>query len=152
MNRSTELSTTLEEHESAFTEICFLLEVLTASINEVVGQSMPSLAVNAGREMGKKLPVHLEDPDLDKVLAALAARLDEGFEIEFRVEGKAAQLQVGRCAIREVCENRGLEIGGDLCKMLHHYWAGMLAQLLGRPVRAGKFRAGTDCSIELKSA
>jgi len=146
-----ELELSLEDHQVAFTEICFLLDVLTRTIGEVVGQGRASLAVNAGRQMGKKLPVHLPDARFEQVLEALEQRLAEGFGIAWQVEGNRAELRVDRCAIREVCRERQLEVGGDLCQLLHNYWSGMLSQLLGRPVRVCACQAGESCVLELET-
>jgi hypothetical protein len=33
--------------------------------------------------------------------------------------------------------------------MFHHYHAGMIAQLLGKPVRAGSVVAGERCAVHL---
>jgi len=152
MSSYTELETNLEDHDSAFTEVSFLLEVLTGTISDVIGQSMPSLAVNAGRQMGKKLPVYLPEPSLELVLETLQKRLYEGFRIDFSVNDKVAELEIGRCAIREVCHERKIELGGELCQMLHYYWSGMLAQLLGCPVRATGCKAGEICSLRMEAA
>jgi hypothetical protein len=149
MIERTELTATLEDHEVALTEISFLLEVLASTISEVIGQSMPSVAVCAGRQRGKKLPVVLRDPDMQKVLTVLAERLEAGFGITFRTDSTGADLSIGRCAIREVCLTRHLELGGDLCRMLHYYWSGLLTELYGRPVRAGKFTAGPCCTLRM---
>ena len=144
-----ELELTLEDHQSAFTEVSFLLEVLVRTAGEVVGKSLPALGANAGRHMGRKLPVHLDRPDLAAAERAVAGRLGAGFDIQGACAGQGADLTIGRCALREVCRSRGLEVGGELCRVFHHYHAGMIAQLLGRPVRAGAVQAGDPCSVHL---
>lgn len=143
----TELDATLEDHQAAFTEVCFLLDVLTRTIGDVVGQSQASLAINAGRHMGRKLPVHIENPDLPQVAEALRNRFHEGFEIAVAADAVKAELTVDRCAIREVCRERNLEVGGELCRMLHFYWSGIMSHLLGRPVRVGDVTAGESCRL-----
>jgi hypothetical protein len=147
----TELDLTVEDHQKAFTEVSFLLEMLTNAINQTVGNSTPSLGISAGKQMGKKLPVYLVDPSLELVLAALSERLDAGFEFDHNCDASGANLEVTRCAIRDVCASRGLELGGELCKMFHYYLSGMAAELLKRPVRAGEFQAGESCTIRLNA-
>lgn len=143
----TELAAGLQDHEAAFTEISFLLRVLTGTIGDVVGNSMPSLAVSAGRQMAGKMPVYLSEPDLETVLQTLARSLEAGFELTCKPLDKGAEITVGRCAIREVCDNQGLEPGDRLCQMLHHYWAGMIAELLGRPARIRQCTPGCQCTL-----
>jgi hypothetical protein len=144
-----ELELTLQDHQDAFTEVSFLLEVLVRTAGEVVGKSIPALGTNAGRHMARKLPIYLSKPDLPTVERAVAQELSAGFDIQGSCAGGGADLKIGRCAVREVCRSRNLELGGELCKMFHHYHAGMVAQLLGRPVRAGAVTAGEPCAVHL---
>jgi len=146
----TELTLTLEDHEKAFTEASFLLEMLVRTIGEVVGRSSASLGTNAGRHMARKLPVRLEDVTPAVALAAVTQRLSDGFELAFACDDTGADMTVGRCALRDVCERRNLELGGELCRMFHSYLGGMTAELLGgRPVRAGEPAAGGTCTFRL---
>ena len=62
MISNSELQTTLDDHQTAFTEISFILEVLSQTIGQVVGQSSASLAISAGKFMAKKMPIYLENP------------------------------------------------------------------------------------------
>ncbi len=152
MSQGTELTATIEDHEKAFTEVCFLLEVLSETINQVIGQSTSSLGITAGRQMAKRMPVYLKNPDLSAVLEAIRKRLESGFEMSAKPDAKGAQIQMGRCAIREVCKNRGQKVGGQLCTLFHYYLAGMTAEFLGKPVRAGQAQAGETCSFGLECA
>ena len=150
MTDRTELTLTESDYDKAFSEVSFILDVLSRTIGQVVGNATASMAVTSGRHMAKKLPVSLEfPPSMDDVMGVLIERLRAGFDIQYTIEGEAIEMQVGRCAIREVCENRGLEVGGDLCGMLHNFWAGMLAELRGRPIRCQDFSAGPACSVKM---
>jgi hypothetical protein len=151
MNERTELSLGIEDHERAFTEVSFLLEMLVRTAGEVVGKSTPSLGTNAGRHMARKLPIYLPQPDLASVMAALARQMEAGFAMSPTCAGAAAQVGFSRCAVRAVCKDRKLEVGGDLCRMFHYYLAGMAAQLMGRPVRVGAVTAGEQCTVRLES-
>lgn len=152
MIERSELTATLDDHQKAFTEVCFLLEVLNDTISQVIGQSTASVGIAAGRHMAKKMPIYLVNPTLEDVLAALVKRLDNGFAISFGGTDKGASIDIGRCAIRDVCQNRQLDLGGQLCTMFHHYLAGMTAEFLGKPVRAGAIAAGPDqCTFPLEA-
>jgi len=150
MMEMTELSLTEKDYEKAFSEVSFILDVLTKTIGQVVGQATTSMAVSSGKHMAKKLPVSLKAPvSVEDAMSVLVERLNAGFDIEYQTDGKKIDMKVGRCAIRDVCENRGLEVGGELCVMLHNFWAGMIAELRGLPVRCGSFSAGKKCSISM---
>jgi hypothetical protein len=145
-----ELQLTLEDHERAFTEVSFLLEMLVRTAGEVVGRSMPSLGTNAGRQVGRKLPIAPVKPELEPVLRVVFESLSAGFDIAGECTGSGADLRVGRCVVRDVCQQQGLELGGELCKAFHHYLAGMMAQLLGRPARPGAVGAGPTCTLRVE--
>jgi hypothetical protein len=149
VNPNGELKLTLEDHQRAFTEVSFLLEMLVRTAGEVVGRSMPSLGANAGRQMGRKLPVLITHPELEKVLPVVAESLSAGFDIAGKVATNGADLCIRRCVVRDVCRQRGLELGGELCKVFHYYLVGMMAQLLGKPVRPGAVTAGETCTLRV---
>ncbi len=151
MSEPAELGVTLEEHGQAFTEVSFLLEMLVRTAGVVVGKSTPTLGTNAGRHMGKKLPVLLRNPDLPSAVGAVGEALKAGFELTAAIEGNAAAVTVGRCVLRDVCRERGVALDGEICKMFHHYLAGMTAQLLGKPVRPSAAKAGDTCTLRLES-
>jgi hypothetical protein len=145
-----ECDETLEDHEKAFTEVSFLLDILSTTINQVVGQSTSSLGISAGKFMARKMPIYLKNPTFEDVLAALQKKLSNGFELAFTVNDQGAAVQIGRCAIREVCLNRKLAVGGQVCTLFHYYLAGICSELLGKPVKAGAAVAGQEsCSFPL---
>ncbi len=150
MIERTELSATIQDHEHALIEVGFLLEVLTETITQVVGQSTASLGIAAGKHMAKKMPIYLQDPSVGEAVEALAGKLKEGFEIKANCDDSGANLEIGRCAVRDVCQQRGIELGGQLCSMFHYYLAGMVAELRKRPARVGKSEAGPEkCMFRL---
>jgi len=151
MTEYTELALTEEDYNKAFNEVSFLLDVLTRTIGQVVGQAAPSMAVSSGRHMARKLPVHMGNtPSIDDVMIVLTERVKAGFDMSYSSNGEKLEIEVGRCAIREVCEHRGLEVGTELCQMLHNFWSGMITELRGFPMRVQGFSAGDKCSIEMK--
>ncbi|PJB43418.1 MAG: hypothetical protein CO108_09935 [Deltaproteobacteria bacterium CG_4_9_14_3_um_filter_63_12] len=151
MKPRTELDVSSEDHQKAFTETSFLLEILTKTIGNVVGRSAPSLGVNAGRQMAKRMPIYLKDPELPEVLAAIANQMKAGFEIEYVCDETGAELSINRCAIREVCQNRGLALGEQTCTMFHYYLAGIAAELHGCATRPGDAAVGEECKFRLTS-
>lgn len=147
MIERTELKTTVEDHDHALIEVGFLLEVLSETITQVVGQSTASLGIAAGKHMAKKMPIYLKDPSVSEAVTALAGKLKEGFEIRAEENDGGADLHIGRCAVRDVCKQRGIELGGQLCTMFHYYLAGMVAELRNRPARAGNAQPGAETCI-----
>lgn len=152
MSARPELSLSAEDHDRAFTEVCFLLDLFVQAIGDVVSKSGPALGIAAGRHMARKLPVHIPEPTMGKALEAIAARLAAGFEFSVRCDGHAAEVAVGRCAVRDVCARRGIPPGADLCRIFHYYIAGMASELGGvGAVKATDAAIGERCVFRLEA-
>jgi hypothetical protein len=140
---------TIEDHQKAFTEVSFLLNIFAATVQDLMGGATAPVGRIAGRQAASKLPVYIPEPTLDKVLAALSERLAHGFDISYRVNGQVADMDFGRCAIREACRAQGLAPGRELCSLFHYYLDGMVNGLLHRPVKSSLSQTGDRCTTRL---
>ncbi len=148
-----ELTLTGEDHDKAFIEVCFLLDMFVDTIEQFVGKSTPSLAVAAGRKMAANMPIHLTEPTAENALSELVRVFTiQQMEIEGKIEGGAAVIDIDHCPIRSVCLNRNMELDGSTCQMFHYYVAGIMAELTGRPARPTTISVGESCSFKLAFA
>ncbi|HJV36386.1 hypothetical protein [Geomonas sp.] len=136
-----------DDYQAAFTEVAFLMDAFASTVDNIMGGVTAPVGRIAGREMAAKLPVHLRDPALPEVARLLAERMQAGFE--FALEEK--RLTFGRCVIRDVCELRGMESGGALCRLFHAYLDGVMDGLLYRPIKSELVSAGKRCVAELET-
>jgi hypothetical protein len=153
VSAASEQELTLEDHERALTELSFLIDMFTRTARELMGGATATVARAAGRHLGRKMPVYLQEPELTSVLDAIAGYLRNGFELEVSASGpgaESAELAWGRCAIRELCRRHDQELGGELCQMFHHFMAGVIDQLLGMPVRTRILSAGDACRTHVE--
>lgn len=152
MSERNETTLTLEDHHRAFTEVSFLMDIFIHTMKDLVGGGTASVARNAGRTMGKKLPIYLEKPSFEEALGAVLEYMSAGFEFEARYGRDSADITYRRCAIREVCENRGIAPGGELCKVFHGFVGGIVNEHYGRPVRTSSLDAqATRCVCRMES-
>jgi hypothetical protein len=149
MINSSELGLTLEDHEKAFTEVSFLIDILFKTIEVFVGKSSPSLPVVAGRKMARVLPVHMNSGSPEEALKELVRVLSAGLDISGRFDENNAVISLRHCPIRDVCKERGLTINGQACNMFHYYMAGIMAELTGRPNKPITLNTGDECSFKL---
>ena len=138
------------DHDAAFTEVSFLLQMLAQTVEEVIGNPAP-LGVSAGRAMATKLPFHLKDADLKAVLDALQASLADGISYTSTVDGNVATLSVGHCVIRDLAAKQGEAPGCRLCKLYHHFLSGLVSQVLTRQARVQETAAGDACTLTVQS-
>jgi hypothetical protein len=139
----------LADHELALTETAFLLDIFATTINELMGDATGTITRIAGRSMGRKLPVHLNNPDINQVISAVAEQLKGGFEIENCGGTKCSELNIRKCAVRRICEARKMPLNGNLCRLFHFYLDGIVNELYYRPVKSHIKMAGKQCTIQL---
>lgn len=139
------------DHELAMTEVSFLIDIFASTVDDMLGGATASVGRIAGRQMGKKLPIYLADPDLPAVLAAVAERLGRGFEIEVSGTGAQTRLRFGRCVVRQACALQGKKPGDSACRIFHHYLDGIVNELLRRPVRSHLEDVGEACSCTVET-
>ncbi len=136
---------TLEDHRKAFGEVAFLMDIFTATIDNIMGGATAPVGRFAGREMAKKLPITLDNPSLEEAIGLLAARMSAGFGVTLEGTDGRRELVFDRCALREVCTLRGIQAGGALCKLFHAYFDGILNELICRPVKSELVTTGDSC-------
>lgn len=148
---SNELSLVAEDYDKAFTEVSFLLDIFIDTIVQFVGKSTPALAVAAGRKMAANLPVHIENGSVEEVLSEIIRVFQiQQMQIEGSVEKGQAVVDLSECPIGSVCKNRGLELGGEACNMFHYYFAGIMAELVGRQARPKTVVVGEKCQFNVQ--
>lgn len=136
---------TLEDHRKAFGEVAFLMDTFTATIDNIMGGATAPVGRIAGREMAKKLPVHLGNPSFEEALTVIAARISAGFQFRLVGGDGEQELVFDRCVLRDVCAVRGIPSGGALCRLFHSYLDGILNELLCRPVKSEIVTCGDQC-------
>ncbi len=140
-----------QEHQLAFTEISFLLDIFASTVGELMGGATASVGRIAGRQMARKLPIYQTEPTWDTVMQEVSKHLKRGYDISYGAE-EEGNVDIHRCAIREVCRTRELEPGGDICKLFHFYLDGIVNELLHRPVRStlNIFEKSCRCHMVIK--
>jgi hypothetical protein len=139
-----------QDYDDAFTEVSFLLGMLSGSVHELMGGAGASIGRLAGRRAARKFPLHLPNPDLAGVLAALGAYWADTFEWQSVAREDGADVEYRRCVVREVCHRLQVEPGGELCCLVHHYLDGVVNELLSRRVKSSIETAGPVCRTALE--
>lgn len=153
MIETSELQLTAEDHDKAFIEVCFLLDMFVNTIEKFVGKSTPALAVAAGRKMAANMPIHLTDPTPDNALSELVRVFTiQQMDISGEMQGKEAVITINQCPIGSVCKEREMELDGPACQMFHYYVGGIMAEFTGVPARPQTVEVGETCCFKLAFA
>lgn len=137
---------TSEDYQKAFVEVAFLMNAFAFTIDNIMGGNTAPAGRIAGRDTASKLPLVLNDPDLQQVVDTLANH--EQFEAGFGFSLSGDELTFGKCVIREMCAVRDHEPGGPLCKLFHSYFDGVVNGLLSRPVKSTIMSVGNECRLQ----
>jgi len=142
---------TLEDHRKAFTEVAFLMDIFTATIDNIMGGATAPVGRMAGREMAKKLPLNLQNPTLEEAVTVLAPRMAAGFQFELSGAAGEQEINFHRCVLRDVCDQRQNQLGGPLCQLFHSYFDGIINELICRPVKSEIASCGQQCRVTVQS-
>lgn len=150
MNGETVQEVTLQDHEKAFSEVAFLIDVFTSTIDNTMGGATAPVGRIAGRDMARKLPIYLNNPSLEEVIEVLSARMKAGFEFSLEGSGAEMDLVFSRCILRDVCSLRGIQTGSAMCRLFHSYFDGIVNELISRPVKSEITTSGEKCRTRIK--
>jgi predicted hydrocarbon binding protein len=155
MNQETIMGLTIEDHRAAFTEVAFLIDIFTSTIDNIMGGSTSSVGRMAGRDTAKKYPIFLSNPSLQEAVAVVADRMNDGFAIaledripenyETETNGDVSTVVFERCILRDICQQRGIEMGQAMCRLFHSYFDGVINELINRPVKSEITECGKTC-------
>jgi hypothetical protein len=141
---------TMEDHRKAFTEVAFLIDIFTSTIDNIMGGATASVGRIAGRDTAKKYPVFLDNPSLAGAMEVIADRMKSGFTISLETDGTDSTVVFDRCILRDICGLRAIEKGGPMCRLFHAYFDGVVNELINRPVKSGITEMGEQCRIRIK--
>jgi hypothetical protein len=137
------LELTPDDYQKAKVEVAFLLDAFASTIDNIMGGNTAPVGRIAGRDTARKLPVELDHPTLQEIVAVLRKQMQAGFD--FSLDGE--NLLFKGCIIREMCAVRRIETGGPLCQLFHAYFDGIINGLLDRPVKSTLVSAADECRL-----
>jgi len=151
MSYSVTLALTDEDYAEAFGEVAFLVDSFCCTIDNVMGGATAPVGRIAGRDMARKMPIHIESHSMADVVAILAERMKGGFTMELnQISAHEGTLHFGRCVIRDVCSLRNVPVGGPICRLFHAYLDGVVDELTQCPTKSSITEAGDKCQIAVQ--
>ncbi len=150
MSTETVMGLTMEDHRKAFTEVAFLIDIFTSTIDNIMGGATASVGRMAGRDTAKKYPVFLHNPPLTAAMEVIADRMKSGFAISLQTAGNDTTAVFDRCILRDICGLRGIEKGHAMCRLFHAYFDGVVNELINRPVKSEIIELGEQCRLRIR--
>jgi L-aspartate semialdehyde sulfurtransferase ferredoxin len=128
---------------------------VAAVLKQTLGQSLAAIGTQAGRLLAGQLPRYQPPASLDEALQLTRATFAPAWEFASTVQDDKLTLRVGSCFVRELCQQKHMELGGDLCVLFYGYLAGYLSKTAGiRPRLMDTKRGEHECvySIQVYAA
>jgi ferredoxin len=128
---------------------------VAAVLKQTLGQSLAAIGTQAGRLLAGQLPRYQPPGSLDEALQLTKAIFTPAWEFAYTLQDDKLALSAGSCFVRELCQRKSLELGGDLCVLFYGYLAGYLSKTAGiRPRLMETKRGERECvySIQIHAA
>jgi ferredoxin len=140
-----------EGRAKALTDLGVRLRSVAEVFKQTVGSSLPAVGTMAGRTLARHLPRYRAPQNLGEAIDLAILQFAPAWEMDATLEGDQLEVTVNRCFVRELCQQQGLELGGELCVLFYNYLAGYLGKLGGVRLRLGRAERGWDrCVYEVK--
>lgn len=135
----------------AKTDLGIRLLSVAAVLKKTLGQSLASIGTQAGRQLAQQLPRYQPPATIEDALALAQSVFAPAWQLNISLQENQCTIRVAACFIRELCKNRGIELGGDLCTLFYGYLAGYIAKTAKvRPQLVKAERSDTACTYSLQ--
>ncbi len=116
-----------------------------------LGGSLPAVGTMAGRTLAKHLPRYRAPESLEEALELAVRQFSPAWKLETTLQGESLTITVSDCFVREVCMQRDLELGGELCVLLYNYLAGYIGRMGSARLRLLEADRGQErCVYQVK--
>ena len=127
------------------------LRSVGAVLKDIVGTGLAPVGMMAGRALATQLPRYQPPSSLDEALELAKREFAPAWELGFQQGEGTLRVDVGACAVRELCTSEKIPLGGELCVLFFHYMAGYLNRMAKTQLRLGSAQRAADrCAYEVK--
>ncbi len=119
-----------ESSKRAMEDLGVRLLAVAAVFRQTLGGSLPAVGTMAGRTLATQLPRYQVPGTFRDVLDLAVAQFGPTWALKPSMDGEEnLTIDVGDCYIRELCKEKGIELGGDLCVLFYNYLAGYIGRM-----------------------
>ena len=139
------------DYDEALRDVYVRLHALSDAASETMGRGQKAAGRKAGQLAATHLPELYEGTNMEEVVQRLKDRFPNAFAFSSTVEGGGEGIGVdfSHCALQQVVESQGEEVGkARLCVLFHEYWAGLLGEF---STKRYMVEPGNGCSFRLQA-
>lgn len=115
--------------QKALVDLGVRLRSVAEVFKRTLGGSLPAVGTMAGRTLARHLPRYREPKNLGQALDLATTQFAPAWEMSTALEGDSLTINVGRCAVRDVCKREGVELGEEMCVLYYNYLAGYVGRM-----------------------
>lgn len=115
--------------QHALADLGVRLRSVAEVFKRTLGGSLPAVGTMAGRTLARHLPRYREPAGLGEALDLARAQFAPAWQMTTRLEGDSLEVEVGQCAVREVCRREQVELGEEMCVLFYNYLAGYVGRM-----------------------
>jgi NAD-dependent dihydropyrimidine dehydrogenase PreA subunit len=140
-----------KSRDQALADLSIRLLSIAEVFKRTLGSSLPAVGTMAGRTLARHLPRHRSPGSLEEVLALATRQFAPAWNLQTVVDGERLMIAVRDCLVREVCQERGIDLGGELCTLFYSYLSGYIAAMARVRLRKAKAEPGDErCGYEIR--
>jgi len=142
----------VEQRKAALQDLGIRLLSVAYVFRQTLGGSLPAVGTMAGRTLATQLPRYRVPESFQEALDQAIAQFAPAWDINTDYDGSAKlNVKVKNCFIRKLCNEKGIELGGDLCVLFYNYMAGYIGKLGNARLKLVELSPGTkECGIEVQ--
>lgn len=120
-----------DKHRKAALEDLGIRLLSVASVfRQTLGGSLPAVGTMAGRTLATQLPRYRVPENFQEAVDMAVSQFSPAWDLKPDYDGSSKlDVKVGKCFIRELCKDEGIELGGDLCVLFYNYLAGYVGKM-----------------------
>lgn len=139
-----------ESRKKALVDLGVRLRSVAEVFKRTLGGSLPAVGTMAGRTLARHLPRYRPPGSFGEAVDLAMMQFAPAWEMDTSLEGDTLTINVGQCAVRDVCEREGLELGGEMCILYYNYLAGYIGKMGGARLRLEDAQRGPSCTYTVK--
>jgi len=141
-----------EHRKAALEDLGIRLLSVAYVFRQTLGGSLPAVGTMAGRTLAGQLPRYRIPENFQEALNLAVQQFTPAWDISPDYDGsKKLVMNVKTCFIRELCNEKGIELGGDLCVLFYNYLAGYLGKMGNARLKLSNLSAGSEeCAYDVE--
>ena len=116
--------------DKALSDLGVRLLSVAAVFKQTLGGALPAVGTLAGRTLAGQLPRYQPPASFEETLSFARIKFSPAWEITPKQDGgQELIIEVKGCFVRDLCRQKGIPLGEEMCVLFNHYLTGYLGRM-----------------------